>query len=784
MEPGTTPPPPRWRNPPTKLRRRASAGLCHCTTTPSVRPPRPSHVVILLLVAASLLSLVGGQRTNSSPRPQQRFAIEPTDRSAILGDTIVLACRVIDKAGTLQWTRDGFGLGSDRDLSGFPRYSMVGSDDEGDFSLQIGSVSLEDDATFQCQVGAVDGVKGIRSRSAPLTVFVPPEPPKIVQGEFLKTTAGMTVELTCESHAGKPPAELTWLDGSGNVVTNGVEYKTEPLSDGKRANAALTWTFSPSREHDGKTFTCRSENKALKQPMLATIRMEVKYPPDITLTVESDKISEFDDVRFHCQATANPSDIVYKWYRNDEIIAGDHTTELVLPRVTRNFNGDTITCEARNDVGTTKSTHTLNIHYRPAFKSAAETVAAEEGAEVALRCEVDSNPKPDIVWRHEGSERVLARQPTLVIPAMRSSDAGRYSCRATVPGFPEITQDVHVYVKGPPKVSSPTTQYGVEGEQVRVECIITSVPPPTRVAWSRNLQLVDIDNNQGYEIVKEPLSNGLRNLLIIHNAAEEDFGQYNCSVWNQFGYDTRLITVRKQKNLPMVIILAGVIGGIVLVVTVTISIILCLRKKNIVKDDDFNSEKKGKQSDSASSGDSDIKVEIRTASSLSNNEHDRNWEDNSESARTHDAADIYKYANSAADYGDSSFPVKSEAQNNNGYIPYVDYSRDYNPPPVAASLQLNASRDSGLYGSSPQSLNDLGQGIDPRFRAGYANPYLRTSQSNLPPPQGVYVSPRAMPSVAANSAGVPGASSATLPQNRYITSQQSHVKPGTLATHV
>lgn len=347
---------------------------------------------------------------------------------------------------------------------------------------------------------------------------------------------------------------------------------------------------------------------------------------------------------------------------------------------------------------------------------------------------------------------------------MKASDAGRYSCRATVPGFPEITQDVHVYVKGPPKVSSPTTQYGVEGEQVRVECVITSVPPPTRVAWSRNLQLVDIDNNQGYEIIKEPLSNGLRNLLIIHNAAEEDFGQYNCSVWNQFGYDTRLITVRKQKNLPMLIILAGVIGGIVLVVTVTISVVLCLRKKNIVKDDDFNSEKKGKQSDSASSGDSDIKVEIRTASSLSNNEHDRNWEDNGESARTHDAADIYKYANSTADYADTAFPAKSEAQNNNGYIPYVDYSRDYNPPPVgAASLQLNASRDSGLYGSSPQSLNDLGQGIDPRFRAGYANPYLRNSQSNLPPPQGVYVSPRAIPSAAVNAAGMPGASSASVP---------------------
>ncbi len=82
----------------------------------------------------------------------------------------------------------------------------------GDYSLQINSVSLEDDATFQCQVGASEGVRGIRSRSATFSVFVAPEPPIIVQakaqGDYLRTTAGMTIELTCEAHAGKPPAEV------------------------------------------------------------------------------------------------------------------------------------------------------------------------------------------------------------------------------------------------------------------------------------------------------------------------------------------------------------------------------------------------------------------------------------------------------------------------------------------------------------------------------------------------------------------------------------------------
>ena len=104
-------------------------------------------------------------------RKQQQFAIHPTARTAIVGDTVVLPCRVTDRVGVLQWTKDGFGLGTNRNLSGFPRYQMIGTDDEGDYSLQISSVALEDDAVFQCQVGAVEGVSGIRSHKAQFTVY-------------------------------------------------------------------------------------------------------------------------------------------------------------------------------------------------------------------------------------------------------------------------------------------------------------------------------------------------------------------------------------------------------------------------------------------------------------------------------------------------------------------------------------------------------------------------------------------------------------------------------------
>lgn len=106
-----------------------------------------------------------------------------------------------------------------------------------------------------------------------------------------------------------------------------------------------------------------------------------------------------------------------------------------------------------------------------------------------------------------------------------------------------------------------------------------------------------------------------------------------------------------------------------------------------------------------------------------------------------------------------------DGHNNNGYVPYVDYSRDYNPPvmqpPISSSmdptreslqstrLQLNSlqSHQLPLSGSSlPMSdLSDLHvshspipngslPGIDPRFSATYGNPYLRNPSVGLPTP--------------------------------------------------
>lgn len=101
-----------------------------------------SQIVVLTLLLL-IRTIIGAE---------QKFVIEPEDVTAVVGSTVVLPCRVVGRQGVLQWTKDDFGLGAHRNLSAFDRYSMIGNDDDGDYSLKIDPVELDDEARFQCQV--------------------------------------------------------------------------------------------------------------------------------------------------------------------------------------------------------------------------------------------------------------------------------------------------------------------------------------------------------------------------------------------------------------------------------------------------------------------------------------------------------------------------------------------------------------------------------------------------------------------------------------------------------
>lgn len=52
------------------------------------------------------------------------------------------------------------------------------------------------------------GEPGIRSNYGTLTVLKSPDPPKILQGDYMVTTEDREIELECISENGKPAAEV------------------------------------------------------------------------------------------------------------------------------------------------------------------------------------------------------------------------------------------------------------------------------------------------------------------------------------------------------------------------------------------------------------------------------------------------------------------------------------------------------------------------------------------------------------------------------------------------
>ena len=102
----------------------------------------------------------------------------------------------------------------------------------GDYTLDIDPVLLEDDAVFQCQVGAADGVDPIRSRDATLTVNVPPEPPMIINGDVLSTNEDREVEIKCVSRGGKPVPTVSLLKYAPFTVFKTYQKSLSLMSNG------------------------------------------------------------------------------------------------------------------------------------------------------------------------------------------------------------------------------------------------------------------------------------------------------------------------------------------------------------------------------------------------------------------------------------------------------------------------------------------------------------------------------------------------------------------------
>ncbi|KAK8735666.1 hypothetical protein OTU49_005255, partial [Cherax quadricarinatus] len=683
---------------------------------------------VLWVAAAWAACGVGGDQQR---KVDQTFATMPSHQTAVLGSTAVLPCRVVNRRGLVQWTRDGFGLGTHRGLEGFERYSMIGADEEGDFSLRISPVTLEDDAEYQCQVSSATELP-LRSQVARLTVFVPPQPPSVDHPKV--ATAGVPLTLTCSSSGGRPAPEIQWLDGTGAEIHTGVHLSQDLMDDEKRVNAHATLTFTPTRHHHARTLTCLTHNPALHTPLAAKVRLNVEYPPEVQLVFSPDELSEGVEASVTCRVEANPGDVTYRWFRGGSEVAGAQGGTLTLGVLSRSDNASPIACEVTNAVGTTRKTQTLNVKYAPMFLAAPSSQSAEPNQQVTLRCRVDANPPPDITWSRPNDAKVVGRGSELAVTAT-SSSAGLYICSARSPGFSPLEGRVHLRLRGPPLIRAQAVVAVPEGQPAVLRCGVVAVPHPVAVTWTREGTVLVTE--EGRYVDEEQRADGVVSTLTINKTTHNDFAAYNCSVVNEYGVDTHKILLQRQPVVPLMVIVGGG-AGVVLVVIVVILFILCGRRRggNTPKDKaaeagtlavksgggggvgvvgggrsgsgDVSDGVVGTQlqvmppsllpHDNHSTGqESDAKdVEIRTTSSLSaaDRDSDSGWERESSKASPREPQ-VAPLAHARYSVGSTVFTPPDQ-----GYISYVDYTRDYSPVPVSVGESYAQFQVGGPYARS------------------------------------------------------------------------------------
>ncbi|XP_053620744.1 irregular chiasm C-roughest protein-like isoform X1 [Plodia interpunctella] len=542
-----------------------------------------SDALGLVLAAILIVGCHGDER--------QRFAMEPTDQSAIVGSRVTLPCRVVGKVGTLQWTKDDFGLGTHRNLSGYERYSMIGSDEEGDYSLDIRNVSLEDDGKYQCQVssGLDASQEAIRSRYAHLTVLVAPDPPRIIQGAFIDATEGQTVNIECVSMGGKPPAEIIWVNGNQDVIKTKGENKIELLPDGLRSQTRSVLRLKPTKEYHNQTITCQAQNNADRAFRVATVQIEVKYAPKLKLSAKAGqvhgKISEGSEARFLCEVDSNPPPLAdggYKWYINNNLVVGDYTEEMIIFNVSRNHHRAEVKCEVSNSVGTSEKTIKLDVTYPPGFKTRPQSIEAKEGSTVTLHCEVDGQPKPELRWLFSEPGRVAQNRgsDTTLSVKVTPDTAGRYICKA-VRDAEKAESEATIYIKAAPTILSNRTQFGSEGDMVDIDCYAKAVPKPFDVRWYYEGKEISAINDSDIAITQDmDLPDGMvKSVLVIRNSKTKHYGTYNCSMTNDFGNANAAIVLKPLKSLPLFIILIGVTSGIIIFSAFIVLVVICHRKR-------------------------------------------------------------------------------------------------------------------------------------------------------------------------------------------------------------
>nr|CAH8867150.1 unnamed protein product [Trichobilharzia regenti] len=153
---------------------------------------------------------------------------------------------------------------------------------------------------------------------------------------------------------------------------------------------------------------------------------------------------------------------------------------------------------------------------------------------------------------------------------------GFYACVAQSRGYPPIYRAIYVGQAASPKIVKTDQIIGYDENSAKLFCLVYSIPRPTvhQIMWSKNGVVLKPDKR--LLIYQEKTHRGVKSVLVFRKLRSTDFSTYNCTVFNDYGSDWRLISLTDDSKWSLTFAIGS--GLAALLATVFVTVICCFIK--------------------------------------------------------------------------------------------------------------------------------------------------------------------------------------------------------------
>ncbi|XP_061695247.1 obscurin isoform X3 [Syngnathoides biaculeatus] len=445
--------------------------------------------------------LCGNEKTSASVTVNAlppSFTVKLQSQEADEGSGVTLRCETSKPLVPVEWKKGA------RVLSYGEKYQMKQRACVNE--LLITRAEPEDSGEYSCVCGEHTTVACVKIKALPVSFT------KKLQSQEAEEGSGIT--LRCETS--KPGLTVEWTKDR-QVLKSGDKYQM------KQRDCVNELHISQVVPEDSGEYSCVCG----EHDTAARLTVQAQ-PVTFTKKLQTQEAEEGSSVTLCCEVSKPLVPVEWKKGRQ-KLKSGEkyqmkqqaRVNELHIIQALPEDSGE-YSCVC----GEHSTTASLNIKAQPVtFTKQLQSQEGEEGSSVTLRCET-SKPLAPVEWKksrrvlRSGEKYQMRQQATvneLVIYKAAEEDSGEYRC---VCGENDTTARVTIKAQPVNFTKKLQSQEAVEGSSVTLRCETSK--PGVPVEWKKGRQI--LKSGEIYQLKQEATVNE----LFIHEAAEEDSGEYSC----------------------------------------------------------------------------------------------------------------------------------------------------------------------------------------------------------------------------------------------------------------